>query len=140
MQKSEDLTGHYDEVIEFYQSVLAKERVQIEEDKKKKLREVELWTRAIREEEKIVVEQYAKERGDREGERIREAMRLALQEKLKHKHALESARGVFEAHMAKAMEGRREEWEERREEFMKAQMDELKEQILNHARDERRKV
>lgn len=58
----------YDSVIEFYQNVLRKEREQIEEDKKKKLREVELWTRAIREEEKIAIEKYAAEHGDKEME------------------------------------------------------------------------
>ena len=45
----------YDAVIEFYQNVLKKEREQAEEDKKKKLREVELWNRALREEEKIAI-------------------------------------------------------------------------------------
>jgi hypothetical protein len=45
----------YDAVIEFYQNVLKKEREQAEDDKKKKLREVELWTRALREEEKIAI-------------------------------------------------------------------------------------
>lgn len=45
----------FDAVIEFYQNVLRKEREQFEEDKKKKLREVELWSRAMREEEKISI-------------------------------------------------------------------------------------
>ena len=77
LQKSDDLKDHYDEVIEFYQSVLTKERERIEEDKKKKLREVELWTRAIREEEKIVVEQYAVSGAKDEVERMRELQREA---------------------------------------------------------------
>ena len=51
----------YDVVIQFYQDVLRKEREQIEEEKKKKLREVELWTRALREEEKLAIEKYALE-------------------------------------------------------------------------------
>ena len=56
----------YDVVIQFYQDVLRKEREQIEEEKKKKLREVELWTRALREEEKLAIEKYALENGDSE--------------------------------------------------------------------------
>ena len=51
---------NYDQVIEFYQGVLRKEREQIEEDKRKKVREVELWNRSLREEEKIAIEKYAK--------------------------------------------------------------------------------
>jgi hypothetical protein len=58
----------YDTVIEFYQGVLRKEREQAEEDKKKKLREVELWTRALREEEKIAIQNYAENHGDKEME------------------------------------------------------------------------
>ena len=58
----------YGVVMDFYQNVLRKEREQIEEDKKKKLREVELWTRAVREEEKIAIHQYAGEHGDKEME------------------------------------------------------------------------
>ena len=57
---------NYDEIIVFYEGVLAKEREQVEEDKKKKLREVELWTRAVREEEKLAIQKYAKEHGDDE--------------------------------------------------------------------------
>ena len=60
----------YDVVIEFYQNVLKKEREQAEEDKKKKLREVELWTRALREEEKIAIQKYAENHGDKEMEQI----------------------------------------------------------------------
>ena len=55
----------YDTIIEFYQNVLKKEREQAEEDKKKKLREVELWTRALREEEKIAIKKYAEISGDK---------------------------------------------------------------------------
>lgn len=42
----------FDMVIDFYQSLMKKDKEQIEEDKKKKIKEVELWTRAQREEEK----------------------------------------------------------------------------------------
>jgi hypothetical protein len=62
-------------VIEYYQAVLKKEREQIEEDKKKKLREVELWTRAVREEEKTAVEKYAAEHGDTETELLQASIR-----------------------------------------------------------------
>lgn len=60
----------YDAVIEYYQAVLKKEREQIEEDKKKKLREVELWTRAVREEEKAAIEEYARDHGASDMEQI----------------------------------------------------------------------
>jgi len=141
LHKSEDLTDHYDEVIEYYKDVLRKEKEQVEEDKKKKLREVELWTRAIREEEKSAIEQHHKENPvDANTEAIKESMAKRRAAELREKQALESARGVFEAHMAEAMEGRRREWEQRRQDFKGEQMEALKGRILEHANGERRKA
>lgn len=142
--KIKDLEQHqdkidYDAVIEFYQNVKRKEREQIEEDKKKKLREVELWTRAIREEEKIAIEQYAEDHGDQEMAQIKESIKEKQAKELKERQALESAKAVFEAHMAKAMEKRHEEWEQRKRDYMVQKMDELKEDILQHAKGELQK-
>jgi len=142
--KIKDLEQHqdkidYDVVIEFYQNVKRKEREQIEEDKKKKLREVELWTRAIREEEKIAIEQYAEDHGDQEMAQIKESIKEKQAKELKERQALESAKAVFEAHMAKAMEKRHEEWEQRKRDYMVEKMDELKEAILQHAKGELQK-
>jgi len=50
---------NYDNIIEFYQNILRKEKEQIEEDKKKKLKDVELWTRSQKEEEKQAIEKKA---------------------------------------------------------------------------------
>lgn len=117
----------YDSVIEYYQAVLKKEREQIEEDKKKKLREVELWTRAVREEEKIAIEKYAADHGDTEMEQIQASIKEKQAKELKDKQALESAKTVFEGHMVKAMDKRHEEWEQRKRDFANAQMEALKE-------------
>lgn len=75
----------YDTIIEFYQNVLRKEREQIEEDKKKKLREVELWTRAQREEEKLAVEQYAEKHGDDETKELQESIKETKAKEIKDK-------------------------------------------------------
>ena len=60
----------YDVVVEVYQNFIMKEREAIEEQKKKKMRDVELWNRAVREEEKVAVEKYAREQGDKEIQQI----------------------------------------------------------------------
>jgi len=78
----------YDAVIEFYQQILRQEREQIEENKKKKLKEVELWTRALREEEKIAIEKYADEHGDKEIEQIQESIKERETAEQKEKQAL----------------------------------------------------
>lgn len=113
-------------VIDFYQNVLRKEREQIEEDKKKKLREVELWNRAVREEEKIAIEKYAEEHGDKEMEEIQASIQEKLEKELKQKKALESAKPFVEVYHAKQMAIRNQEWEQRRKDYLTSKMNELK--------------
>ncbi len=48
----------YDEIMNFYQNMLKKEKEQFEAEKKKKLKDVEYWARAIREDEKVAIEKY----------------------------------------------------------------------------------
>lgn len=58
----------YDQVMTFYQNHIKKEKELIEENKKKKLKDVELLLRSQREEEKIVIEKFANEKADKEME------------------------------------------------------------------------
>ena len=90
---------NYDDVIEVYQGVLKKEREQIEEDKKKKMREVELWNRAIREEEKIAVEKYAQEKGDEDMKALKESMKAKQEKEAKDRAALVTASNAYQAYM-----------------------------------------
>jgi hypothetical protein len=78
----------YDVAVEVYQNFIMKEREAIEEQKKKKLRDVELWNRAVREEEKIAVEKYAKEQGDKEIQQIEESIRAKQEKEKKEREAL----------------------------------------------------
>jgi len=48
----------YDTIMNFYQNLLRKEKEHFEIEKKKKLKEVEHWARAMREEEKVAIEKY----------------------------------------------------------------------------------
>lgn len=48
----------YDMIMNYYQELLKKEKEVFENEKKSKLKEVEFWARAIREEEKVVTEKY----------------------------------------------------------------------------------
>jgi hypothetical protein len=60
----------YDEVMGFYQNLLKKEKEAFEGEKQRKLKDVEFWARAVREEEKVVMEKYAKEHGEEEMKQI----------------------------------------------------------------------
>jgi len=130
----------YDVAVEVYQNFIMKEREAIEEQKKKKLRDVELWNRALREEEKIAVEKYAKEQGDKEIQQIEESIRAKQEKEKKEKAALSEARGAFTKDFAARMVVRNEKWEQKKAEYMKEKMEELKQKILEHAQSELRKV
>ena len=130
----------YDVAVEVYQNFIMKEREAIEEQKKKKLRDVELWNRAVREEEKIAVEKYAKEQGDKEIQQIEESIRAKQEKEKKEREALAQARAAFTTDYEARMVIRNEKWEQKKAEFMKMQMEELKQKILDHAQSELRKV
>lgn len=53
-------------IMNFYQTLLKKEKEQIEQEKKKKLKDVEFWARAVKEEEKTAIEKYCEKYGEEE--------------------------------------------------------------------------
>lgn len=125
---------NYDDVIDFYQNVLKKERERIEEDKKKKMREVELWNRALREEEKIAIERYAAEHGAEQMKAIQESMRERQEKEQRDKEQLRNAQEAFAKYMAAAMAKRHAEWEAKKAQYVNKKMLEVKEQVLATAR------
>ena len=124
----------YDDVIEFYQGILKREREQIEEDKKKKMREVELWQRALREEEKMHTVSYAQKHGDEKMKAIQESMRERQEKEAKDREALSTAASHFKGFMTKAMTQRSAEWVTAKEAFVRKQMEQLKETVLDAAK------
>jgi len=81
----------YDEVMNFYQMLLKKEKEAFEGEKQKKIKDVEYWARAVREEEKTAIEKYAKEHGEEEMKQIQKAIRERHEKELKLKQSLEKA-------------------------------------------------
>jgi hypothetical protein len=75
----------YDEVMNFYQMLLKKEKEAFEGEKQKKIKDVEYWARAVREEEKTAIEKYAKEHGEEEMKQIQKAIRERHEKELKLK-------------------------------------------------------
>jgi hypothetical protein len=61
--------------MDFYQNLMKKEKEAVEESKKKKLKEVELWSRSQREEERMSIEKYANEKADAEMDKIAESIK-----------------------------------------------------------------
>lgn len=108
----------------------------MEEDKRSKLRDVEFWNRALREEEKKAIEKYAKEHGDKEMELIQQSILAKKEKEMNEKKALASAKASLEKFMGVQMALRNQDWERKKTEYMKKKMDELKSVIIKHANDE----
>jgi len=60
----------YDGIMIFYAGVLKRDREAFELNKTKKINDVEIWTRAVKEEEKAFMERYCQEHGQKEIEQI----------------------------------------------------------------------
>lgn len=100
------------------------------------MREVELWNRALREEEKISVENYAKKHGEEKMKAIQESMRERQQKEQKARDELLTAMSSYKKYIAGAMEKRKLEWVTAKKEFMTVKMNELKEKVLEQAKKE----
>ena len=53
----------YESIMAFYPNILKKDRERFELNKTKKVNDVEIWTRAVKEEEKLEMEKYCAEHG-----------------------------------------------------------------------------
>lgn len=58
----------------FYSNLLKRDREAFELNKTKKINDVEIWCRAVKEEEKLAMEKYCAESGKEEFEKIQKAI------------------------------------------------------------------
>lgn len=105
-KKEEDLD--YDTIMTYYQNVLRREREAFEVTKNKKVNDVEIWSRAIKEEECIAMQQYCDEHGNDEMENIKKAVEEKHAKELQTKKALESASDAFNSYKLNLLEKRKE--------------------------------
>jgi len=103
--KEEDLD--YDQIMDFYQTVLRKEREQFEVIKNKKMNDVEIWTRARKEEELSVMKKYCEEHGKEDLEHIQKAIEERHAKEVNVKMQLQSAKAAFTSFRQQMMEKRR---------------------------------
>jgi len=71
--------------------LLKKEKEQNEAIKKQKIKDVEYWAMALKEEEKLAIEKYCQEKGVEEMSLIQKAIEDRHHKELKFKKTLESA-------------------------------------------------
>lgn len=101
----------YDEIMNYYQMLLKKEKEAFEGEKQKKVKEIEYWARAVREEEKTAIEKYAKEHGEEEMKQIQKAVRERHQKELKLKLSLEKAQSTYTKFRVAVMAQRKDQHE-----------------------------
>ena len=75
----------------FYANILRREREAFELNKTKKQNDVEIWTRAVKEEEKQAMEKYCAEHGKAEIEQIQKAIADRHARELQTKQNLKTA-------------------------------------------------
>ena len=120
-----------------YQIVLRKEREYYDVLKVKKLTDVEIWTRATKEEEAIAMREYAEKHGKDEMRDIVKRQEEKHARELETKKGLESAAPAYKAYMAKLMEQRRAQYAEAQRKFAIKQGQTLMEEILVDARKQK---
>lgn len=94
------------------------------------MREVELWNRAMREEEKAAIKKYAAEHGEEQMKNIQESIKERQEKEAKDREALQSAGPSYVKYLKQAMDKRNEVWESKKKEFLRMKMDELKEVVM----------
>jgi hypothetical protein len=140
MEKSQGENIDYDLVMNFYQNLLKKEKEQFEAEKQKKVKDIEYWARAIREEEKVAIEKYCHEHGEEEMIMIQKAITDRHAKELAMKLSLEKAFPVFIGFKEGIMRIRREEHKKKLNDFVIKKGEELKVKILEEAGRELKKV
>jgi hypothetical protein len=89
LKREDDLD--YDFIMTFFQNVRRLELERLEVAKNKKVNDVEIWSRAVKEEECLAMRDYCDKNGNAEMENIRKAIKEKHAKELETKHALQSA-------------------------------------------------
>ena len=131
-RREEDLD--YDTIMTFYQNVLRREQEAFEVSKNKKVNDVEIWTRALREEECIEMQKYCKEKGNQEMENIEKAIRAKHTKELLTKKALENALPAYNLYKQALIERRKKIHSDQQKIFANQQGELAKAEMLDHAK------
>ena len=108
----------YESIMAFYANILKKDKEAFELNKTKKVNDVEIWTRAVKEEEKAAMEKYCAEHGQKDIEQIQKAIADRHAKELATKNGLSSAQSAFNFKMGKMMAERNTQLEEARKKFV----------------------
>jgi len=131
LEKRDDLD--YDAITDVYQQKLKHDREYFEVQKNKKVNDIEIWSRALREEEKIAMAKYCKEHGEQEMENIAKAIKDKHAKELATKQMLVSAKSSFDMYREALLAKRRDEHQEKQRQFANSVGEKAKEEMLTAA-------
>jgi len=123
----------YENIMTFYAKVLKKDRDAFEQNKTRKINDVEIWTRARKEEERVAMEDYCKDHGQAEIEQIQKAIADRHAKELATKNALTSAAGAYAKYMEKMMVERQVQLREKERLYINEISDEVKGVLMKAA-------
>jgi hypothetical protein len=130
----------YESIMAFYANILKRDREAFELNKTKKVNDVEIWTRAVKEEEKATMEKYCAEHGQEDIEQIQKAIADRHAKELATKTNLKSAQSAFTHKMKDMMIERASDLVTTRANFATKLAVELKETILKNALNDHKRV
>ena len=102
--------------------------------KNKKVNDVEIWSRAVKEEELIAMKLYCEKNGKQEMEKIRKAVEDKHAKELSTKKMLESAQSTFSLYKQKLIELRKDVHLTQQKEFANSIGEKCKTEILEAAK------
>jgi len=108
----------YDTVMEFYQKVVKRKKEAFELEKNKKVKDIEHWARALKEEECKAMIKYCETHGEEEMKQIKKAIQERREKELKMKTALKPTKALFENYKKQVMEVRHQEHKEAQTAFI----------------------
>lgn len=116
----------YEGIMAYYSNLLKRDREAFELNKTKKINDVEIWTRAVKEEEKTAMEKYCAEHGQVEIEAIQKAISDRHAKELATKVNLKTADGAYKSYMTSMMKVRKNMLTEAQKQYVSKMGQELK--------------
>lgn len=123
----------YEGIMAYYSNLLKRDREAFELNKTKKINDVEIWTRAVKEEEKTAMETYCAEHGQVEIEAIQKAISDRHAKELATKVNLKTADGAYKSYMTSMMVVRKNMLTEAQKQYVSKMGEELKELLVKNA-------
>jgi hypothetical protein len=126
----------YDSVMSYYQDLIKKEKEAFDVEKQRRHREIQIWSRALKEEQKRQIEKFCEDKGAEEMAQILEAIKQRHERESGLKNAMASSYSSMKAFKDRQMEIRKEKHQQATNTFMDEKAREVQNDIIRQAKKE----